>query len=296
MLRGSSKKGTSASADSAPSVGGVSSFAEDDKKAPKSKLKLIVILLILAALLGGAYFFFSGPPPRGPPGEPDRPGRERDEYQAPPRERVDIENDARDRERIAANREDEGTPQRRVRERPQTNRRRITRQRGVLHSIALDLCMDQTQPGNLVECHAGKPFTYHLNTVILFDRKLCLEVHSIGENQGHLQTGRCIRDQANQHWRYNPLTGQLMHSNGGCLSVVSHNVNAVLPGSNDSPPSVLVSKCSEESRLQIWDFGQRRPREPLEPRPPRPNRGRPEPPPRRERAVPPKRPTRRRGH
>ena len=42
-------------------------------------------------------------------GEPDRPGRERDEYQAPPRERVDIENDARDRERIAANREDEGT-------------------------------------------------------------------------------------------------------------------------------------------------------------------------------------------
>ena len=37
MLRGSSKKGTSSSTDNAPLVGGVSSFAEDDKKAATSK-------------------------------------------------------------------------------------------------------------------------------------------------------------------------------------------------------------------------------------------------------------------
>lgn len=159
----------------------------------------------------------------------------------------------------------------------------------MLHSIALNLCLDQERPGNLLECEIAKKYTYHLNNVILFDRKYCLEVFTIGENQGELRIAECNRDQENQNWRYNPLTGQLMHGHGGCLSVTSHNVKAVLPGSTDSLPSVLVSKCDEESRLQIWDFGQRRPREPLKERPPRPNRGREPPPPRRPREPLPER-------
>lgn len=183
---------------------------------------------------------------------------------------------------------------------PREPRRRkpVVRQRGVLHSIALDLCLDQEHEtvGNLVECRGAKKYTYHLNNIILFDRHYCLEAFKIGEHQAELRVGECVRDKEAQSWRYNPLTGTIMSGLvGGCLSVTSHNVKAVLPGHKDSLPAVIVSKCNEEDRLQIFDFGKRRPREPLTERPPRPNRGRERPPPRRKRPPLPERPPSRGG-